>query len=174
MMEVKRVMEKDRLMKDIRKLYGNSFPINEKMPFEMLLGKMKHGCRMYAFLEEESFVGFAYVFVGEEIFLYYLAIDEGKRGNGYGSKALCLLQEKLGDKCITLDIEQVNDINSEQYRRLCFYQRAGYVRTGIRYHFFGVDYEILASKNGYTKAQYKELAKQIWGINAHLIHYENE
>ena len=172
MMRLRKIQDRyDQDLEVIRKLYTDSFPADERIPFHILLKWLKTGCRLYVLEENGEPAGMIYVYVRDEAFMHYFAIREDLRGEGRGSQAISLLRKELDGKCLSLDMECADDVDSEQYRRLRFYQRLGFYRTEIRYRFFGVEYEILASEEGYSKERYMEFAKQVWGSRAKLIRY---
>ncbi len=173
-MRLKRLDRKDELISEVKKLYLSSFPDDERMPFSRLLGMMNEKYRMYALLEEESFIGFVYLYQNTDAFLYYFAVSEEYRGRGYGTETLKLIRQLDGVGNIVLDIEEVTDgtaDNDPVLRRRNFYLHAGFHTTEIRYRFYGVDYEIIALKEGYKKEEYMRLAEKIWGNYATLIRY---
>ena len=173
-MRLKRLDRKDELISEVKKLYLSSFPDDERMPFSRLLGMMNEKYRMYALLEEESFIGFVYLYQNTDAFLYYFAVREELRGKGYGTQTLYLIRQLEGVENIVLDIEEViegSPDHDEAEKRRNFYLNAGFHRTEIRYHFFGVDYEIMTAAENYSRREYEKLAREIWGVAAGLIRY---
>lgn len=173
-MRLKRLSSKDELIKEVKKLYAGAFPQDERMPFGMLVGMMDEHHRLYALMEEDTLIGFVYLYQNTDTFLYYFAVAEEYRGKGYGTETLRLIRQLDGVENIALDIEEVKDNPAENdaaLKRRNFYLNAGFHTTEIRYHFFGVDYEIMASKEGYAKDEYMKLAEKIWGNHAALIRY---
>lgn len=168
-MQLKRLNRKDKLVKKVKDLYLTAFPRDEQMPFSRLLGMMNEKYRLYALLDEDDFIGFLYLYHSKDTFLYYLAVAEEYRGRGYGTEALQLIRNLEGTDNIILDIEEVKSCFTEKRRN--FYLNAGFHTTDIRYHFFGVDYEIISLQEGYTKEEYARLAKEIWGAFSCLIRY---
>lgn len=173
-MRLKRLYRKDELIGEVRKLYESAFPQDERMPFSMLLGMLDEKHRMYALLDKEVFIGFAYLYQNTDSFLYYFAVREEFRGKGYGTQTLFLIRQLEGVENIVLDIEEViegSPDHDEAEKRRNFYLNAGFHRTEIRYHFFGVDYEIMAAAENYSRREYEKLAWEIWGVAAGLIRY---
>lgn len=173
-MYLKRLNRTDRLTEKVRDLYIRAFPRDERMPFSRLLGMMNDKHCLYALMEGELFAGFVYLYQDTDAFLYYFAVSEEYRGRGYGTETLKLIRQLDGVGNIVLDIEEVTDgtaDNDPAFRRRNFYLHAGFHTTEIRYRFYGVDYEIIALKEGYKKEEYVRLAEKIWGNHAALIRY---
>lgn len=79
----------------IRALYRQAFPPEEQAPFWLLMRKTKLPMTdFWAFYEQETWVGFAYVIQNETLaYLFYLAISPEQRGKGYGHQAMACLKE---------------------------------------------------------------------------------
>ena len=93
----------------IKKLYIDSFPVDERMEFENLYGESPLGERkLLGIYYAGELAGFMALYNFEDwIYLLYFAIDPSLRGKGIGGQALAELNEMRGDKTITLDIERV-------------------------------------------------------------------
>ena len=72
----------------------------------------------------------------------YFAIHKDYRNRGIGREAIRLLSELYADKRVFLEIEDPESSEMAQ-RRLCFYNRCGFVQTGTRVNLFSVDMELL-------------------------------
>jgi len=134
--------------KAIRKLYEGAFPACEKKPFWLIRLKNKQGRADVWYLEEDGqFIGLGITMSGPGLVLLdYFAIDEKKRGKGYGSTALKLLQKQYMDCHFFLEIESVYDEcdNLEQRRqRKQFYLRNGMTEMKMMANLFGTNLEVL-------------------------------
>ncbi|MCD7893042.1 MAG: GNAT family N-acetyltransferase [Erysipelotrichaceae bacterium] len=146
-------------LKYIHKLYNQSFPRNERVPFKTLLHRLNEYTDFLAFYDKEQFVGFTYlVSMNDLTYLFYFVVDDKLRNHGYGSTILDYLQKHYS--CIFIDIE-VLDEGANNYkqrlRRRNFYLRNHFKVTGLGYYFFHVDYEILYCGNDFNSDHAKKL-----------------
>lgn len=146
-MELKQAEKKDLLM--VRRLYETSFPRVERKPFSRILRNCRKGrMEVLAIWENLSFVGFfVTALCGELVLIDYFAVAEGKRNQGIGGKALCLLQQQYPAKKIFLEIERTDEkaTNAAQReKRKNFYLENGMKETGMIWSLFGVPMEILS------------------------------
>lgn len=136
--------------KKFKHLYFAAFPKNEREPVKYLL---KHDTEssLIACYDRKTFCGFySTLTFGDITHILFLAIVDELRNHGYGSAVLDLISDRYNSNRIILDIE--SDIpdapNYEQrVRRKAFYEKNGYVESGIEYDWRGVSYKILI-KNG--------------------------
>ena len=151
----------------IKKLYDSSFPRNERIPFKMLLMRMKDNNPMFAYYEDEYLIGMSFCFMNDDIvYLSYLCVDEKYRNRGYGTKILKTLQEELSSFRIAIDIEEVKedcDNYEERKKRKDFYLKNGFVSADFHYHIYHVDYEILCYGGMITKEDWKKVTRKSFG-----------
>ena len=50
-------------LKEIERLYNNSFPKDERIDFKRLIRMLDDDRRMYVYLEDEKIIGMAYFFI---------------------------------------------------------------------------------------------------------------
>lgn len=134
----------------VKKLYFKSFPRNERFPFGILkyCSKGKNVLFNIA-LDKEEMVGLAYLVDCKDfVYLMYLAVDEGKRGCGYGSKILKDLTSKYGNVILSIERPQ-NNVNDEKLRRKNFYLKNGFYETNKFILDNKVEYEILCTNSDY-------------------------
>lgn len=144
--------------KKIKRLYKTAFPREERAPFFFIKRKAKDGkADMLAAKDDGEFVGFLYlVCYLDMVYLFYFAIDDPKRGMGYGSRLLKLLQDSYPGKRIFLAREQLDE-NADNYaqrvRRHEFYLRSGFndfscklKEAGVIYDVMGIGKDILAEE----------------------------
>ena len=136
--------------KKFKHLYLAAFPRSERVPLKYLM-KQDTGWDLIACYDGETFCGFySTLTFGNITHILFLAIVEELRNHGYGSALLGLIAERYKGNRIILDMESdVPDApNYEQrVRRKAFYEKNGYVESGIEYDWRGVSYKILI-KNG--------------------------
>ena len=102
----------------IRALYRQAFPPEEQAPFWLLMRKTKLPMTdFWAFYEQETWVGFAYVIQNEILaYLFYLAIAPEQRGKGYGHQAMACLKEQYASKTLFLSLETLDE-QAENYEQ---------------------------------------------------------
>lgn len=143
--------------KKFKHLYLAAFPRNERAPVKYLL---KHGKEsdLIACYDGETFCGFySTLTFGDITHIIFLAIVEELRDHGYGSALLRLIAERYKGNRIILDMEA--DVpeapNYEQrVRRKAFYEKNGYVESGIEYDWRGVPYKILIRDGQISEAEF--------------------
>lgn len=143
--------------KKFKHLYLAAFPRNERAPVKYLL---KHGKEsdLIACYDGETFCGFySTLTFGDITHIIFLAIVEELRDHGYGSALLELIAERYKGNRIILDMEA--DVpeapNYEQrVRRKAFYEKNGYVESGIEYDWRGVPYKILIRDGQISEAEF--------------------
>ena len=133
---------------EIRTLYESAFPECEKKPFWLIRVKNKQGKADMWYLKEDGvFVGLAITMNHKNLVLLdYFAIDEKRRGNGIGSKALKALQTYYSGRQFFLEIESVyeeSDNLEERKRRKEFYLKNDMTPMQIMVHLFGTNMEVL-------------------------------
>ena len=125
----------------------------------------KHVCS--AFYEKDELIGMYDLFLYEDMaYLSYICVKEELQDRGYGSFILKKIFEEYKGRRIVADIEEVKeeDANCEKERkRREFYLRNGFVSTGIFYHIYGVDYELLSKGGAVRKDEWHALIKKHWG-----------
>ena len=93
-MEFIRIEQKNKDLKKIERLYITAFPEDERIPFVYLQKKLKKKTTYLYALYDPSFKGFVYCTLNKDIlYIFYLAIQDEDRGQGYGSSFLKFLKE---------------------------------------------------------------------------------
>ncbi len=157
--------------KDIKKLYKEAFPKEEKAPYWLLksLAK-KDNAKFYGIYDNTKFVGLIYnVYYKDIVFVFYLAIDEKLRGQGYGSKILNSIKSKYNNHRIILNIEEI-DKSSNNYeqrvKRKEFYRKNGFYDLNYTIKEVGLIYEMMCynkENKEVSKEEYMELMKNYFG-----------
>ena len=114
------------------------FTLNERVPFFIInrLAKTDRA-NCFAIRNGDTFVGMAYCVLYEDIvYIFYLAIEEKLRGQGYGSRILAAIKQMYSDKRIILMAEETTDAYRDveaRLKRKQFYYANGLMgkRTGI-------------------------------------------
>ena len=109
-------------------------------------------------------VGFTALWVFENfVFIEHIAIDEDKRGSGYGSKAIELLKEKYNKPLI---LEAEAPVTEQQIKRIKFYNRLGFNVNSFNYTQpsyhggEGVPLLILSYPNKLTDEEFDEFLRE--------------
>lgn len=158
----------------VKELYLKSFPEEELKPFSMLVENSKmRVCEILYIEEDGEFLGIAIMALYQDmVLLDYFAIDDDKRGNGIGGRALALLLKRYKGKRFFLEAEclEVPCDNLEQReRRMKFYHRCGMEYNGIRAKVRGVVLDVLTPKmelnqtGGLSGEEYLNLYRNVYG-----------
>ncbi len=143
------------------------FPKDELLPMwfiRLLTAKKNYNFKVY--YDNDLFVGIIFTIeLNDTLFVFYLAVNDEIHSKGYGSKLLQVLFEKYPEKSITLFIETMGDKMADNYeqrvKRLAFYERNGFVHTGIRAGFKTPSVDILSTDKEYGVVKAKKLMKAI-------------
>jgi len=146
----------------IKSLYNTAFPSDERAPFFLIRRRAKQGrSEMLIAREDGRDVGFACVVTHEDMaYLFYFAVDAGKRGAGNGSKILQLLKERYAGKRLFLAREQLDesaDNYTQRVKRHEFYLKNGLSDWTIRIKEANVIYDVMGIGGMVTPAEYDAL-----------------
>ena len=153
--ELRLIRREDPWYSEAERLYDDSFPPNERPPFSALFTEFGGAEELLAVLDGDRFAGLAVLLTYQDItHILYLAVEEGLRGCGYGSRILALIRERYPGQKIIADLElpeadTPNEVQRE--KRIAFYRKNGYCLTGIVYRWEGEDYCIMASGGTVTR-----------------------
>lgn len=131
--EIKMEKFKLKYYNDVKRIYTNSFPEEERANFKLLIFNLLRNCELYVLTEKDSVCGFIYLINDNNMtFILYLAIDNSKRSKGYGGYILnwCINYKK--DKVIYLNIDELNEKFDDieiRKKRLNFYLKNGFYLT---------------------------------------------
>ena len=137
----------------LKRLYTSAFPAEERAPFRLMMSRIKTGKgEMLAAFDGDEFVGFAYIICHEDVaYLFYLAVEESKRGMGYGSLIIDGVKKKYHGKRIFLAREQLDESApnySQRVSRREFYLRRGFKDQPLLIQEASVVYDVM-SVGGY-------------------------
>ncbi len=162
-MSIKLEKAEKRDFKLVKPLFISAFPKEERPPFFMMKrGVKKANGDLLIARDGEDFVGFAYVIAGENsAYLFFLAISDNCRNNGYGSQVLSALREIYYDKSIFLAREMLDE-NSDNYadrvRRHGFYLRNGFRDLPVKIKEADVIYDVMGTGN-VEPSDYEEIMR---------------
>ena len=142
-----------------------AFPYEERRDYsdqkECLKNKYFNFFEIY---DGDVAVGFTALWVFENfVFIEHIAIDEDKRGSGYGSKAIELIKEKYNKPLI---LEAEAPVTEQQIKRIKFYNRLGFNVNSFNYTQpsyhggEGVPLLILSYPNKLTDEEFEEFLKE--------------
>lgn len=145
---------------DVKDIYFDSFPKNERMPFLMMVAMSKlWNTEFLGFYDGDTLCGFVYLAHNSKIvFVMFFAVDKTLRSKGYGSAILQDIQNKYPDKKIIISIEPCDNYAPDmelRTRRKDFYMRNGYHETGYMMKLNGIVQEIIISKGEFDKKQFR-------------------
>ena len=146
-----------RTEKEVKQLYEQAFPKEERRPFFMLIRQCKKGVMEILTVEEDGEVlGIAIASCYETIVLLeYFAVVSKERGNGIGGRALELIKKRYQAKRLVLEIEQPEENREDmKFRRQEFYKRHGFLDIGVFLMFHGVPMKLLSYEG--KKVSYEE------------------
>ncbi len=141
------------------------FPKEELMPMGLIRAlTLKKNYDFNVYYDQDLFVGILFTIESKDtLFVFYIAVNDKIHSKGYGSKLLNILFEKYPNKPITLFIETMEDKECENYeqrvKRLSFYERNGFIHTGIKAGFKKPFVDILSTDTDYTVEKAKKLMK---------------
>lgn len=156
------VLEEAKDYGKIRELYLTAFPRDERAPFSMIRRRARQGrADMLTARDGEEFVGFVYMVCLRDLaYIFYLAIDPGKRGMGYGSAVLTELKKRYGGKRLFLAREQLDesaDNYEQRLRRHEFYLRNGFEDKRFKIKEASVIYDAMGIGGEVSAEEYREL-----------------
>ena len=152
----------------IYELYMETFPENERKPFQLMKEKTKEGkMEMLAIEEEGGLVGLAITILYQDmVLLDYFAMHPNNRGKGLGGEAIEQLKKRYQNKRLFLEIETLDekaDNYNERVRRKAFYLSHGLTEAKINVLLFGVEMEILTVQCQMTYEEYKSVYISTFG-----------
>ena len=143
--------------RDIKRIYFDAFPKNERMPFFMMVLMSKlWNTQFLSFYDGDIPCGFIYFAVNRKmIFIMFLAVDESLRTKGYGSAILKEIKNRYPDKMVSIEPcdDSAPDIEVRK-RRKAFYRKNGYGETGYMIKLSGVVQEIMITNGDFDKKEF--------------------
>ncbi len=149
--------------RQIAALYKTAFPADERAPFWLLKRKALQGrAQMLAAYDAGQFAGFTYLVIYRDlVYLFYFAIDDARRGKGYGSAVLQALRREYPEQRIFLAREQLDDQaeNAAQRRtRHQFYLANGFADWPCQIKEASVIYDVMGmGGDNVTPQEYQAL-----------------
>ena len=161
--------ERKEIRKDIEPLYVSAFPEEERPPVKMFFDTvLLDNDDLLGFYESNQFIGFVNTITYKDIcYLFFFAIEENKRNQGYGTKILSIIKELYKNKVLTLCYEEIDDKYPDielRKRRQNFYYRNGFKNNEMKTCEYGVNYETCyIGAHKVTFEDYLGLYKSVFG-----------
>ena len=155
-------------LEDVERLYNSAFPDDERAPFGRLMrGAKKKNVNFFSCMDGEEWIGLLYVVNYLDMsYIFYFAVDDKKRGRGYGTAILRAARKKYAGRRLFLAIEEIDE-NYENYaerlKRRDFYQRAGFELTGQKMQEASVIYDLMGIGGSVDNKGYRRLMRTFFG-----------
>ena len=148
--------------KKVKNLYLGAFPKEERVPFILLAAReKKNNGELLEIKDGDTFVGMVSVLRYKDLaYIFYLAIDDGLRGRGYGSSVLSALKKRYRGCRIFLAREQLDkdaDNYEQRVSRHRFYQKNGLVDFPCKITEQGVVFDVMGIGTSVTAEEYDAL-----------------
>ncbi|WP_455542384.1 GNAT family N-acetyltransferase [Intestinibacter sp.] len=162
-------MKTEKQWEQVKELYFDAFPKEERKPIEVLRKGIEHRYTKVFVIEDgdRDFAGEVIMMLDRDIaFLDYFAVSPNMRGKGIGSKTLKLLQEKYQNKKFALDIESTrveSDNKKQRESRKQFYISNGMKAMDYTVNVFDFDMEIMAYNCELSFEEYHTLYHNLYG-----------
>lgn len=176
-MTFKNIVSHPECMPEIKRVYKEAFPFQERAPLFYLRQKAKEdNFDFFAIYDEDKFVGLTNIIYYKDIvFIFYLAVAEEVRGKGYGSKILADITVRYPKKRIILNMERLDKNASnyeQQLQRKKFYNRNGFMECGVRTIEFGMRYEMMAYSGKVPYKEFAEMMREYLGNTLFVLLYK--
>ena len=166
MIRFEKIDENTKNLEEIKQLYWDAFPFEERIPFYiMVLVGNDRGVEFLSVYDDDIWLGFIHTLVGEKLsYIFYFAIYGRLRRSGYGSKIL--REYKKMHPRLSLAIEPVEEGSGnikQRKKRLEFYNKNGFETLDTRVMEMGVEFELMGAKGMEIKeSDYKSLVKKFF------------
>ena len=153
---------KKECLNSAKRLYHTAFPAEERAPWIMLRSRAdKHRAELLAAMDGDSFAGMAYTVTYKDLtYLFYLAVEENRRGQGTGSRIISALRERYPGNTIFLAREQLDrsaDNYPQRESRHRFYLANGFTDMDCRIREGKVIYDVMGTGRKVLPEEYEAL-----------------
>lgn len=169
-LEVRNIYPLTPTFKKVASLYEAAFPVEERLPlWQLSWNSLKNGQSFLAYFDQEVFIGFTHAICTDNlVYLLFLAVEESKQSQGYGSQILAQVKKKAGERPCVLTIEPMDEEQvsnrAQRLKRLAFYKRNGYQALNHFYFEGSERYQILTTDRSLCLADLEQdLAKTFLG-----------
>ena len=166
MIRFEKIDENTKNLEDIKQLYMDAFPFDERIPFYIMVSVGNdRGVEFLSIYDDDTWLGFIHTLVGEKLsYIFYFAIDGGLRQSGYGSKIIREYKKMHPKLSLAIEpIEEDSDNIKQRKKRLAFYEKNGFETLDTRVVEMGVEFELMGAKGMEIKeSDYKSLVKKFF------------
>ena len=146
-------------------LYSFSFPPAEREGMDIMMRVSGTGFgRLSVALDGDERIGLLYTLeCSDLVYIYYLAVDPGLRGMGYGSEIIRKVREEHPGCRLSLSCEAPDDAaenNGQRLERISFYERNGFRDTGMRAEWRGVTYVHMVCGDSVGRSEIESIFKR--------------
>lgn len=176
-MTLKRVTSSLPEYKQIKALYLNAFPPEERPPFFLLMSKTgRDDVDFWGIYADGKWVGLAYVISkGRLSYLFYLAVSETERGKGFGSAIIRTLRRMYDGQQLFLALETLDEAApnyDERVKRRSFYMHNGLKPVDCQITEGGVTYDVMGTSEHLEPNAYIEMMNEYAGrLFSHIYPY---
>lgn len=166
MIRFEKIDENTKNLEDIKQLYMDAFPFEERIPFYIMVSVGNdRGVEFLSIYDDDTWLGFIHTLVGEKLsYIFYFAIDGGLRQSGYGSKIIREYKKIHPKLSLAIEpIEEDSDNIKQRKKRLEFYEKNGFETLDTKVVEMGVEFELMGAKGMEIKeSDYKSLVKKFF------------
>ena len=166
MIRFEKIDENTKNLEDIKQLYMDAFPFDERIPFYIMVSVGNdRGVEFLSIYDDDTRLGFIHTLVGEKLsYIFYFAIDGSLRQSGYGSKIIREYKKMHPKLSLAIEpIEEGSDNIRQRKKRLAFYEKNGFETLDTRVMEMGVEFELMGAKGMEIKeSDYKSLVKKFF------------
>ena len=166
MIRFEKIDENTKNLEDIKQLYMDAFPFDERIPFYIMVSVGNdRGVEFLSIYDDDTWLGFIHTLVGEKLsYIFYFAIDGGLRQSGYGSKIIREYKKIHPKLSLAIEpIEEDSDNIKQRKKRLEFYEKNGFETLDTKVVEMGVEFELMGAKGMEIKeSDYKSLVKKFF------------
>lgn len=166
MIRFEKIDENTKNLEDIKQLYMDAFPFDERIPFYIMVSVGNdRGAEFLSIYDDDTWLGFIHTLVGEKLsYIFYFAIDGGLRQSGYGSKIIREYKKIHPKLSLAIEpIEEDSDNIKQRKKRLAFYEKNGFETLDTKVVEMGVEFELMGAKGMEIKeSDYKSLVKKFF------------
>lgn len=169
-LRIQKVSANSPLKPKVQRLFMKSFPIFERVSLEPFFNSDSKGVEIFALTDEKEEVRAFFCTLKKDsyYYLFYLAVDEEKRGLGIGSDILSAVVKNAEGATVFLDCEGIYPgckDRAKRVKRLCFYRRNGFREVGPLHTWRGEKFRTLVYGDRDISA--KEI-EDFWDVFGHL------
>ena len=166
MIRFEKIDENTKNLEDIKQLYMDAFPFEERIPFYIMVSVGNdRGVEFLSIYDDDTWLGFIHTLVGDKLsYIFYFAIDGSLRQSGYGSKIIREYKKMHPKLSLAIEpIEEDSDNIKQRKKRLAFYEKNGFETLDTRVVEMGVEFELMGARGMEIKENdYKSLVKKFF------------